>query len=163
MRSMGRIAGVAALGAVLLVSCRTGMAPAEQGSAGARWRVLIAGESSGFKERVVAAAIEELGTREWYFRIVGLDQLKDQNLAQYGAILVVATMMGGSLGEPATRFLEVNAADPKVVLFFTRGGEGPIPEQWRLGPQADAVSSASRAEGVEGVARELAALLRAKF
>ena len=139
------------------------MAPTERGEAGAERRVLIAGERSGFKEQVVAATIGELGTRDGYFRIVPPGQLRDEDPARYGAILLVGTMMGGSLGEPLSRFLQSNSSDPTVVLFFTRGGEGPIPEQWALDPRLDAVSSASREEKVPGTARELAALLRARF
>jgi len=160
---IGRIAAAAALAAALLTACRTDMAPAERGSIGAAQSVLVAGERSDFKVKVIAATVEELGTRDWHFRVVGLGRLEDQDLGQYGAILLVSTMMGGKLGGGVRRFLDADPGNPKVVLFFTRGGEGPIPEQWGLGPQVDAVSSASRDDRVEGTARELAVLLRARF
>ena len=82
---------------VVLSGCATNMKSNEVGKPESPRKVLIAGEHSGFKEQVVAGIIEELGTRDWYFRIIGLDSLTNQDTEQYGAVLVVTAFRAGRL------------------------------------------------------------------
>ena len=80
---MPRTILVCLIGAIALLGCRTNMATFEAGDANSARKVLIAGESSEFKERVVAGVIDRLGTQDWYFRIVGLDQLGAEQTEAY--------------------------------------------------------------------------------
>lgn len=150
-------------GVLLVLGCASNMTPSEAGSTDAARKVLIAGDSSEFKLQVVARLMENLGTRDWYFRIVGLDRLEEQETEQFGAILLVAAFRAGHLDKRVSSCLRKDPSNPKVVVFFTRGTEDPMPERVRPDIRVDAVSSASRADRVEGRAEELAALIRKRF
>jgi hypothetical protein len=139
------------------------MKPYEVGKPESPHKVLVAGEHSDFKEQVVAQLIEELGTRDWYFRVIGLDSLANQDTEQYGAVLMVAAYRAGKLDKRVTTFLSKDPTNPKTILFFTRGSEDPLPEKSRPDIRVDAVSSASKDERVESKAGELAALLEQRF
>jgi hypothetical protein len=149
--------------ALLVLGCATNMTPSEAGNSDAARKVLIAGDSSAFKVKVVARLIEDLGTRDWYFRIIGLDRLKEQETGQFGAILLVGAFKAGHLDKRVSSYLSKNPSNPKVVLFFTRGTEDPMPEQKKPDIRVDVVSSASRADRVETRAAELAALIKQRF
>jgi len=160
---MPRIVIAGLIAVIVLFGCRTNMAPYEAGDAGNPRKVLIAGEHSEFKENVVSRVIETLGTEDWYFRIIGLDQLQEQETEQYGAILLVAAFRAGRLDERVTTYLSKDPMNPKTILFFTRGTEDPMPEKHKPDIQIDAVSSASKDTRVEKRARELVVLLEKRF
>jgi hypothetical protein len=154
------IMGVAVL---VLAGCMTNMPPSQAGMTTSPKKVLVAGENTAFKRSVVARVIEKLGTQEWYLKVIGLDQLPAENTAEYGAVLLLAHFWGGKLDKRVTGYLKQDPANPKVVLLYTRGVDGPLPESVRLDLRVDAVSSASRADRVEARAAELATLLAKRF
>jgi hypothetical protein len=160
---MPRIVLASLIGMIVLCGCRTNMVPYEAGDTGNPRKVLIAGEHSEFKENVVIRIIETLGTEEWYFRVIGLDQLQEQETEPYGAILLVAAFRAGRLDERVTTYLSKDPQNPKTILFFTRGTEDPLPEKNKPDIQIDAVSSASKDARVELRARELVALIEKRF
>ena len=160
---MQRIVCVGLAAALLIIGCASNMTPSEAGNADATKKVLIAGDSSAFKLQVVARLIDDLGTGDWYFRIVGLDRLEEQEAGQFGAILLVAAFKAGHLDKRVSNYLRRDPSNPKVIVFFTRGTEDPMPEQKKPDIRVDAVSSASRADRVETRATELAALIRKRF
>jgi hypothetical protein len=135
------------------------MAPSEAGNPDGARRVLIAGEDTVFKRTLVARMIEELGTRDWYFRTIGLDQLAEQNTGQYGAILLVTGFRAGRLDDRVSSFLRKDPANKSVIVFYTRGTDDPMPERAKPDLKVDSISSASRDESVVSRARELAALI----
>ena len=155
------IIGISVL--LALAGCMTNMPPFEAGTAGSPRKVLVAGEDTAFKRSVVARVIEKLGTQDWYFRIIGLDQLPAQDTRQYGAIMLLAHFWGGKIDERVTNYLKQDPANRKVVLLYTRGTEDPLPGSVRPDLRVDAVSSASRDDRVEMRAQELAALLAKRF
>ena len=160
---MPRIVLASLIAVIVLSGCRTNMVPYEAGDANSPRKVLVAGEDTEFKRNVVARLIEALGTEEWYFRIIGLDQLEEQETEPYGAILLVAGYRAGRLDERATDYLSRDPRNPKTILFFTRGTEDPMPEKNKPDIQIDAVSSASKDARVQQRAEELAALLEQRF
>ncbi len=160
---MRTITIVSLLGFIALFGCRTNLPRHEAGNAGNPRRVLVAGEDTAFKQAVLARVIEKLGTRDWYFRIVGLDSLQDEEPQRYGAILLMTAYRAGRLDERVTRYLAGDPADSKLLLFYTRGGEDPLPERRLPDIRVDAISSASRKDLVESKAQELAVLLERKF
>jgi hypothetical protein len=139
------------------------MTPYETGNPDSARKVLIAGERSEFKEQVVVGLIEKLGTEDWYYRVIGLNQLAEQDTEAFGAVLLVAAVRAGKLSGQVTDFLSSNPANPKVILFYTRGSEEPMPEKSRPKLKVDAVSSASKADRVDMRAEELAVLLEQRF
>ncbi len=160
---MHKVAAVALVGMLLIMGCRTDMTPSEAGSSGSARRVLIVGETTAFKQKVVTRAIEKLGTREWYFRIIGLSSLAGQETSSYGAILLVTSFQAGRIDERVTRFLAADPTNPKAIVFYTRGTDDPMPERSKPDLRVDAISSASRDDRVETRADELVALLMKRF
>lgn len=160
---MRKIMLISFAAALLVLGCAANMTPSEAGNSDAARKVLIAGDSSAFKVKVVARLIEDLGTRDWYFRIVGLDRLEEQETGQFGAILLVAAFRAGHLDKRVSSYLRKDPSNPKVIVFFTRGTEDPMPERVKPDIRVDAVSSASRADRVESRAEELALLIEKRF
>jgi hypothetical protein len=152
-----------AIGLLALCGCTQNMTPYEVGNAASAQKVLISGEATAFKQKVVTRVIEKLGTADWYYRIVGLDTLEQVDSREYGAILILVGFRGGKLDERLLRYLADNPDNPKVVVFFTTGMEAPLPEAARPDLKVDSVSSASIDDRVETRAEQLAALLRRRF
>jgi hypothetical protein len=148
---------------IVFCGCRTNMVPYEAGDADNPRKVLIAGEDSEFKRKVVARVIEILGTELWYFRVIGLDQIRKQETEQYNMILLVAAYRAGRLDQRVTTYLSKDPQNPKTILFYTRGSEEPMPEKNKPDIQVDAVSSASKDERVEERAAQLVSLLEQSF
>jgi hypothetical protein len=160
---MLKVAALGLFGLFLILGCTSNMKPRESGNSDAQKKVLVAGESSAFKEEVVAKLIGTLGTTDWYFRVVGLDRLEGQETGQYGAVLLVTAFKAGRIDERVRRFLGKDPMNAKVIVFFTRGTEDPMPEWSKPDIKVDAVSSASRNDRVEERAGQLAALIRKRF
>ncbi|MFP4443400.1 MAG: hypothetical protein ACLFST_09785 [Spirochaetia bacterium] len=62
-------------------------------------------------------------------KITGLDDLPDTNIKDFGAVLVICKLSGGSVEYRANDFLEVNSENPKLILLLTTALKGPVPEQ----------------------------------
>jgi hypothetical protein len=139
------------------------MTPSEAGNVNGARKVLIAGEASAFKQNVVVKVIETLGTRDWYFRIIGLDQLEEQETGPYGAILLVAAYRAGKIDGRVSRYLAKDPTNPKVIVFYTSGSEAEKPASTKPDIRVDAVCSASRYDRADRRAGQLAALLEKRF
>jgi hypothetical protein len=160
---MGKTWVIVVTATLVLSGCMTNMPPSDVGSRDSPRKVLIASEDTGFKRSVVDRVVGKLGTQDWYFHIIGLDSLAAQDTAPYGAVLVLAHLWGGKIDERAMGYVRTDPANPKVILFTTRGAETPLPESLRPDLPVDAVSSASRADRVDTRAEELAALIAKRF
>jgi hypothetical protein len=160
---MRKIAAAGAMVLLVALGCRTNMATFEAGDPGSPRRVLVAGEQTGFKKHVVEKLIEKLGTEDWYFRVIGLDKLAEEDAGRYGAILLLAGYRAGRIDERVTSFLEKDPTDPKIVVLYTRGTEEPLPERSKPDLRVDAISSASREDREDLRAGELAALIEKRF
>jgi hypothetical protein len=161
---MMRIRFVLALAVLpLFAGCQLDMESVEMGDGAAARKVLIAGTTSDFKQKVVAGVIGRLGTQDYYFKIIGLDLLETEETKDFGAILLVNTLMGGKIDERVRRFLSKDPLNPKAVVFYTSGGEDPKPDFAKLDIRVDAVTSVSASDRVDKRAEELAAVLRARF
>ena len=146
--------------AVFFLGCYEDMEPFEAGDSSAEQKVLIAAEDTDFKRKVVDTVLENLGTGERYFRIIGLSQLKDADTDRYEAVVLISAVKAGKLDGSVKSFLENGTAKSKTVLFITAGGEVPVSElKEKLGIRVDAVSSASRDNRLEAKAEELKTLL----
>ncbi len=167
-KKMGIIpAGIVLAGLLCVMGCTTNMEPFEKGDSSSSKKVLIAAEDSGFKKAVVEALIERLGTDDCYFRGIGLgqlDQLAEDDMEQYGGILIVCKMTGGRVESQARAFIDAERGNPKLVVLMTTGGDGAMPDGARkdLG-SVDAVSSASKTGYVEESAEQVAVLLEKRF
>ena len=149
---------------VLLLGCESNMPSFERGDESNPKKVLISADDSTFKRNAVERLIENLGTDNWYFKVIGTDSLSKVDLERYGAVLLICKMTGGRV-EPRTRaFLEKQQGNSKLILFLTTGGKGSLPDgaQSDIGT-VDAVSSPSKGGSVKETSDTLAALLRTRF
>jgi len=160
---MTRIAALLLCALPLLWSCTTNMPTAEQGNPSNERKVLLAGENTAYKRQLAAETIRAVGTDNCYFRIVGLDQLEAFNASSYRAVVLLAGYRAGRLDGRVTRFLEHNPTDHRVILFFTRGSDDPLPQGKGPDVKVDAISSASRADRVQQRADQLALLIRERL
>jgi hypothetical protein len=160
---MRKIAIIGLVGLLCVFGCKTNMIPSEAGDPNGARRVLIAGEDTAFKRKVVAKVIEKLVTQDWHFRIIGLSQLAEQETGQYGAVLLAAGYRAGRIDERVSSFLLKNPTSPRVIVFYTRGTEDPMPDWSKPDIRVDSVSSASRDDRVELRAGQLAALIEERF
>lgn len=160
---MRRIALLYLAGMLLVIGCRTNLTPLEGGNIHSTRRVLIAGETSPFKRELVARLIEKLGARDCYYRIIGLSQLEQQETGQYRAILLVAGYRAGRIDERVSRFLQKDPTNRKLVVFYTRGTDTPLPDKDKRDIQVDALSSASSLDRADRLAEQLVALLEKRL
>jgi hypothetical protein len=108
--------------------------------------------------------IGELGTKDYYFKIIGLSQLDKENIDEYGSVLLVAMYYGGRIDERVTRFLQKDSTNPKVIVFYTVGAEVAERPEWATPDiRVDAVTSASAPDRVNRRADELVMLIKEKF
>jgi hypothetical protein len=147
----------------LLWSCTTNMSVSEYGNPSSERKVLIAGEGTAYKRQLAAETIRILGTEKCYFRILGLDRLEALDTAPYQAVVLLAGYRAGRLDERVKRFLKGNPTNQKVILFLTRGTDDPMPQSKMPDVKVDSISSASRMDGVEMRADQLAVLIRERL
>ena len=119
---MRKIIIIIFIGLFFVCSCAQDMTSSEKGDIDATRKVLIAGVVSEFKQDVVTKVIETLEPQDYYFKIIGLNQLEKEETEQYGAILLVNTYMAGKIDRRVTKFLQKDPTNPKVIIFYTIGG-----------------------------------------
>ncbi|HUT65706.1 MAG TPA: hypothetical protein VMZ05_06105 [Spirochaetota bacterium] len=161
---MRKIIIISLVALLFTIGCQHDMLRLEKGNLTATQRVLIAGTTSEFKQNVVTRVMEKLGTVDYYFKIIGLDQLDKEETEQYGAILLVATFAAGQIDGRVTQFLQKDTTSQKVIVFYTYGSEDAgIPDWAKPDIKVDAVTSASLPNRVEERADELVILIKNRF
>jgi hypothetical protein len=123
----------------------------EWGDLNAERRVLIATQTSEFKEAVVARIVEGLKEDLYYVKVIDLKALKGEPATEYDAIVVVNTCKAWSMSRGASRFVKNFEEREKVVLLTTAGGGDWMPKLGGL----DAITSASKSNKVEPLANEI--------
>ena len=149
------------IGLFFIISCVPDMGLLEEGNRDASRKVLIAGQSSEFKEDVVNKVIKTLGKEEYYFKVIGLSELEKEKTKEYGAILLVTMIMARQIDGRVNQFVQNDPDNPKVIVFYTIGAEDHPPPKPDI--KVDAVSSASLSSRINEVAEELAALIEERF
>lgn len=158
---MQKIILLSLVGLCLLSGCGKNMPPAKIGNIDSTQKVLITGQTSKFKEKVIGKVIETLEPRGYYFEIINANKLDKEETGQYGAVLLVTTVMAGKIDKQITRFLQKDPGNPKVIVFYTMGDENHPPPE--LGIKVDAVTSASLSDRVDKRANQLITLIKDKF
>ena len=161
---MRKIIIITFIGLFFVCSCAQDMTSSEKGDIDATRKVLIAGVVSEFKQDVVTKVIETLEPQDYYFKIIGLNQLEKEETEQYGAILLVNTYMAGKIDRRVTKFLQKDPTNPKVIIFYTIGGESNSPsKKAETDIKVDAVTSASLPNSIEKQAEQLVTLIEKRF
>ena len=121
------------------------------GSIGSRERLLIATQTSEFKDGVVSNVTQEFEKAGLFIEITDLENLENRSCRDYQAIIIMNEYKAFRNDSRVTRFMEgVDAGDTKkIVLLTTAGAPGMIPEKWDV----DAISAASEMAEVDSVSR----------
>ena len=156
--------GIGVFVIIFICSCAKDMKPFEMGNNQNPKKVLVLAADSSFKKQVLDKTIEKLGTKDWYFRVIGFEQFKSEDATQFGAILVVCELVAGHLQSKANSILEKYQTDPRMIIFLTKGSDDLLKENAKkdIG-SLDAVTSASASDRVESTADQIATFLMKRF
>ena len=149
------------VGAVTLIGCITDMTPFEHGLSDSSRKALIASEQTAFKEQLVANVVDTLGS-SWYVKVVGLGDLETESTDQYTAIVLITAMRGGKLDGRVFDYLTGDPSDDRVLVYYTRGTEDPLPERYVPVLAVDSISSASRDGRTAAMVTEIVAFVQAR-
>ena len=128
----------------------------EAGDPRAGNKVLIATQSSEFKEAVVTRIVEGLKEDLCYVKVIDLKALKDEPATEYDAVVVVNTCKAWRMTRGASRFVKNFEDKEKVVLLTTAGGGDWMPKSAGV----DAITSASKSQKVDPLADEISDKVR---
>jgi len=113
-------------------------------------RIMIASRESEFKSQIVQRVVNAFVNQDVYIKIIGIEELKNEDANQYSAIVIVNTAMGWQIDRKVKYFLAKHEDLSSIIVLTTSDGGDilPVTEQ----RQIDAISSASAKEEVEHVA-----------
>lgn len=146
-------------GMLALPACRGRVEQREIGDAALRGKVLIATESSAFKDSVVAGIIAGLEGSAGLVKVIDAGDLDVQEARQFDAIVVLGSCELGRLSGPIEQFLSAAPDMGKVILVPTSGGG-----RWRpANLDVDAVTAASRAADAGTVATTVVSMVQRRL
>jgi len=146
-----------ALAATLVVQ---GCAPqmvktVEIGNPRAVMRVLIASESSDFKQAVIEKVVAGYDQDSLYFKITDLQNLADETASSYAAVMIINSCVAWQLNPKANAFIRQADTLERVILLTTAGDQ-----DWQAGVAGvDAITAASLPADIERIADQLKAKL----
>lgn len=105
-------------------------------------KILIASRQSEYKEIILQGIKEYYKGTDVYIKVVGIEQLLDQNPDIYSAILLINTAMGWEIDRKVKRFISKYKNIDSIIVLTTSGGGDVLPDTDEY-PQVDAISSAS--------------------
>ncbi len=114
-------------------------------------RVLIATQSTEFKEAVVSRITDALDGGSSYLKIIDVAKLGEESADAYDAIVILNTCMAYRMNESVTTFLEKVEGKERIVLLTTvaDGRDEYQPEG------VDAITSASRMNDGDEIATQI--------
>ncbi len=144
--------------ALFMTGCKQDLGQLEVGDPAALKKVLFAGESSPFKQKVLSETIDILGKDGHYFKLIGLNDLQKEDISAYKAVVIINTLMIGKTDARMDSFMKDHQNDKKVIIFTTAGS--PEYENWKPSYNVDAITSASAEPIARKKAEELAEMIR---
>jgi hypothetical protein len=123
--------------------------------------VLVASRSSEFKKRLVEKLRDALISAGITQKIIGVDDLKKINAADYDAVVVINTCIGWGLDHDVRVFLNRQREHANIILVTTSGDGGWLPDKG--GRDFDAISSASKMTTVDAVVKDLLARINSRL
>jgi hypothetical protein len=113
-------------------------------------RVLVASRSSEFKDAIVDQIRNAFKDEPVYVKFIGIEQLKEEDGANYSALVLINTTMSWGMDLEVKAFLNRHQ-DHKNMIVLTTSGDGRwLPKM--EGRNFDAVSAASKKANVDDVA-----------
>jgi hypothetical protein len=144
---------------MVIAGCKQEPATLEFGNTTTAKKVLIAGDTSEFKQKVLDRLVQNLGTANYYIKCISLDDMRQEDQNVYGAIVLVNTLRAGRMDQRVKNVLRDDPANKKLIIFTTHGFEG----DWQPKVQVDTVTSASMPDQVGKRADELAGFITKRF
>ncbi len=146
---------------LLLISCSVGrrMVPQsdidayEVGKEVFDTRILLASRDSDFKVDVARRIGESLKDEPVYVKFIGIDQLDDEDVSQYSAIVIMTKCIAWGLDPETSAFLDKNPELSNIVVLITSGNGDWKPDM--EGMKFDAVTSASVLENAGSITEEI--------
>lgn len=149
-----------ALFGLLFFACAPGsVKTAAYGPANAPGAVLIAAQSSRFKDALLSALVAELGQLPVRTDVVDLRRATSALESGYDVVVLINTCMAWQADPAAMRFLDAVGDKSRVILVTTAGDPG-----WRADiPGVDAITAASAPDRAVRLASEIAAKVRSRL
>jgi hypothetical protein len=146
---------------LLLMSCSVGRRVVPQsdieayevGAEAFDTKILLASRDSDFKVEVARRIGESLGDRPVYLKFIGINQLNNEDVSDYSAIIVMAKCIAWGLDPETESFLKKNPELSGIVVLITSGDGDWKPDM--EGRKFDAVTSASILENADSVTEEI--------
>jgi len=113
-------------------------------------KVLIASRSSEFKDELVKRIEEGVRGDDVYVKVIGVEELKKEEGATYGAVVLVNTCMAWEMDPEIQAFLDRQADTGNVIVLTTSGNGEWTPKKQEM--SFDAVTSASEEYDPQSVA-----------
>lgn len=146
---------------LLLMSCSVGRQVVPQpdidtyelGAEAFDTKILLASRDSDFKIEVARRIGESLGDKPVYVKFIGINQLDDEDVSNYSAIIVMTKCIAWGLDPETESFLRDNPELSGIVMLITSGDGDWKPDM--EGRKFDAVTSASVLANVDSVTEEI--------
>jgi len=116
-------------------------------------KILIASRKSEFKNAIVMKIQEAFLEKAVYIRIIGVENLKNEDAKQYSAVLIINTCMGWKIDRKVEAFLNKYGELNSIIVLTTSDGGDILPDI--KGRQIDAISSASVKERIDPIAEDI--------
>ena len=103
--------------------------------------LLIASRKSEFKQALVDRIVDAFSDQPVYMKIVGIEDLADEDANAYSAVVIINTAMGWTVDVPVEKFLKKYGAMESIIVLTTADGGDVLPDMKKR--NIDAISSAS--------------------
>lgn len=116
-------------------------------------KILIASRKSEFKNALVEEIHDAFVERPVYIKIIGIEDLKDEDPNQYSAVFIINTCMAWEIDRKVETFLDKYGELDSIIVLTTSSRGDILPDTERR--QFDAVSCASSKEQIAPIADEI--------
>ncbi len=143
---------------LLLSGCKQDLKQLSIGKDNNPQKILIAGDTSEFKQQVINKVISKLGQEKYYFKMIGLEDLAKEDTQSFQAIVLLNTFWAGKIDGRVDNYLQ-NTPEKKKVIVFTSVGDSEV----KCDLPVDTITAASKLDQTDQRAEELAALIKQRF
>jgi hypothetical protein len=131
---------------------RSDITPSRVGSATSEQTVLLASNSSEFKEILVENIIRAVTAENMAVDIVGIEGLSAIESEEYAAVVIISTCLAWSVDPLVRKFIDRRPDHDRIVLVIT-SDSGWLPKKTDL--DIDAMTSASVLADSDAVSRQI--------
>jgi hypothetical protein len=116
-------------------------------------KILIASRQSDFKNAVVQKIVHTYQNQPVYFKIIGIENLKNEDPYRYSAIVLINTSMGWKIDRKVKSFLDQYGNLHSIIVLTTSAGGDILPDLKNR--DIDAIASASTQDSIDPVAHHI--------